>query len=353
MRSAGLCLLLMVSLLALALLMAEFIRPARTRLPLGEGCNGRPICERLYTEVAYATTHNSFASSADKFVFPNHRTSMWRSLRAGVRGLMLDLHLFEGSLHLCHGDCAQGKIPLSTMVERLSTFLEENPREIVTILWEIGGGWKKEWIHQFAHDLEGSSLSPFLFRGDVRNTSLGEMVRSGERLVQMKDVSYLPPCGANLTLLSGEGTACPDWWAYTWDLSVETDWNSYSPSDFSCAFNRGRPENPLFILNHMLMVDLVSPLTTEAINWNPYLYARAAECGRVKFPNFITVDFWSYSNVISAADCLNGFGECAVFPWWVLPLVALALLLPLGLFCIFRRGGKKDYGRVLTEPAVL
>ena len=329
-RLCCLCIFFFLSMLLVAFLSAEFIRPERVRLPLGKGCNGRPICDRPFREVAFATTHNSFASSADNFLYPNHRTSMWRSLEAGVRGLMVDLHFHEGSLHLCHGACEFGAIPLSNFLDRLADFMEANPREIVTLIWEIGSGWKREWVNQYVYEMERSRLNRTLFRGDIGNTTLGEMLERG-RLFQMKDVRYLP-CG-RVSLLEGEADLCPDWFPYTWDLSVETEWNVYSPSDFSCTFNRGRSENPLFILNHILMVDLITPLITETFNWNPFLYERAEECAEVKFPNFITVDFWSYSNVVSAADCMNGFGECEVFPWWILPMLILALLFPLGIFC--------------------
>src|SRR5262249_54048981 len=57
-------------------------------------CNGEvKLCARSLGEVAFATTHNSMASTASGFVPPNQRRSMQSQLEHGIRGFQIDAYL--------------------------------------------------------------------------------------------------------------------------------------------------------------------------------------------------------------------------------------------------------------------
>lgn len=58
----------------------------------------------LYSQKCIPTSHNSFVSSSNKFIFwPNQHLSIKDQLKIGVRGFMLDLYTSEGQIVLRHG----------------------------------------------------------------------------------------------------------------------------------------------------------------------------------------------------------------------------------------------------------
>ncbi len=85
MRRAGAGVLVLVALLATA----GGVGAATARR-----CNGAArLCARSLGTVAFATTHNSMASSADGFRPPNQRWSLATQLEHGIRGFQLDAYL--------------------------------------------------------------------------------------------------------------------------------------------------------------------------------------------------------------------------------------------------------------------
>ena len=102
-------------------------------------CNGHvELCERPYDEVAYATTHNAHASAAYRFAPPNQRSSLTQQLEDGVRGFMLDTYIDPrtNAPALCHGACVFGRLPLVDGLGELNAFLDANPGEVITIIFE-------------------------------------------------------------------------------------------------------------------------------------------------------------------------------------------------------------------------
>src|ERR1043166_4736350 len=72
-----------------------------------KACNGHvELCDKLYSNVAYATTHNSYASGES--VAANQNYDIPTQLKDGIRGFMLDA-LYPANntneVHLCHGSC--------------------------------------------------------------------------------------------------------------------------------------------------------------------------------------------------------------------------------------------------------
>ncbi len=103
--------------------------------------NGTP---RRYDQMTWLTQHNAFATSDDHWVHVMSTFKISKQLNGGVRALMLDIHDYDGKVMICHANCtgAAGSnyaLPRKTLADELAavkTFLDANPSEIVTIIFE-------------------------------------------------------------------------------------------------------------------------------------------------------------------------------------------------------------------------
>lgn len=259
-------------------------------------CNGDPdLCDRPYNEVAYATTHNAYASSADGFFLPvpNQAFDMPTQLADGVRALMLDTYDFFGGSFLCHGSCLLGSKPLVEGLTEVRQFLAANPNEVVTLILESYLSEAKT-----AQAFADAGLTPYLYAhpGGAWPT-LRTMIEDGTRLVVLTDDS-----GASLP-----------WHHYVWSLAWETHFDFPTLASFSCTENRGTPPDDLFVLNHFLTGPLGGlPDEAPLVNSYPELFVRAAECWGYEatnplrqMPNFVTVDHYHEGDVFEAVAALN------------------------------------------------
>lgn len=253
-------------------------------------CNGSDaLCQRRYDQVAYPTTHNAMANADDGFHSPNQTHNVTVQLRNGVRGLMLDTYYFDDELTLCHADCILfGHRPLVDTLREIRVFLEQRPREIVTIIFEA---------YISAADTETAFVDSGLL-DYVHVQPLGEpwptlaaMIDSGKRLVVFsdRDRGVLP------------------WYQFVWDYAFETPFSFERPQDFVCTPNRGDPSHSLFILNHFLTRPTGSINFARRVNFNPLFSDRALQCMAEdqRLPNFVTVDFYEVGNLFDVVDQLN------------------------------------------------
>jgi hypothetical protein len=247
------------------------------------------IASRRYSDLAYATTHNAMSNSDERWLFPNQHHGIARQLQDGVRGLMLDVHYEEGKPYLVHGKAALGKKPLADGLAEITTFLDANPTEIVTIIFEcyvkpddVRSEFEQAKLLRYAHAQKQGKPWP----------TVAEMRKQNKRLVVFTD---------------RDGGAFP-WYHDVWAFCCDTDWDNKKPEDFSSKVRRGKPSNELFILNHFLTNPLPSPRYAEQVNKNPFLIDRVrrfmAETGRK--PNFITVDFYDIGDVLEVVRTVNG-----------------------------------------------
>ncbi len=274
----------------------------------GLACNRDPsICDRPYDQVAYATSHNAFSATDDGFydqLTANHTASMREQLRDGIRGLMLDTHYYEGSTWLCHSYCQLGgtnlgRIDLAEGLGWIRDFLDQNPAEIVTIIFEAyvseadtAAAFAASGLDAYVHAQTPGEAWP----------TLREMIRNGRRLVVLTDDS-----GASLP-----------WHHYVWTHAFETDYD-FSLQDgleadlerlfgiSGCARNRGTEGADLFILNHFLTAVSGSPIFADLVNHEPEFTERALLCGDFhgRIPNFPTVDYHHIGDVLDVARALN------------------------------------------------
>ncbi len=271
-------------------------------------CNGdAALCDRPFDAVAYATTHNAFSALDDGFdpLVANHTEGMTEQLEAGVRGLMLDTHYFEGGIWLCHSFCKLGgqylgQIDLVAGLTTIRTFLDANPGAVVSIIFEsyiseadTAAAFAASGLADYAHAQTPGQPWP----------TLREMIRAGRRLVVLTD----------------DGGASLPWHHYVWSFAFETDYDFSlfdHPMEFlvdlllseaGCADNRGTPGADLFILNHFITATAGTPVAAALVNPEPELGDRAMLCGDFhgQIPNFITVDYWEIGDLLAATARVN------------------------------------------------
>lgn len=252
------------------------------------------LCIRTYDDVAYLTTHNAFNDAADGFLLPNQNNTITQQLNDGVRALMIDVYDKDGVATVYHGFSYLGNAPLTDKLDEIKAFLENNPQEIVTLILE---NYASPALIETA--LSQSGLLSHLFVKDTTTLqwpTLQEMITSGKRLVIFSEAD--------------DGTPAQPWYHYIWDYAVETGYSAHNTGEFSCDYNRGNPDNPLFIVNHFITdATLGTGIEAQAAvaNANPYLLNRLNECMNEhnKFPNFITVDFYERGDSKAAVDSIN------------------------------------------------
>ena len=256
-------------------------------------CNGHEeLCDRRYDQVAYPMTHNAMSNAEAGWVLPNQNFGITRQLEDGVRGLMLDTYEEEGELLLCHSTCLAGSQPLVDGLQEIEDFLDGNPEEVVSIIFE----------NYITHAQTASAFQETGLIARVYPHIIGEpwptlraLIDAGTRLVVFQE--KLP------------AEAEYPWLMNIWDHAWETPFSFASPEDLVCDPNRGDPNNPLFLMNHFLTGLGGSPELADMINHNPLFVDRARQCEEEgdALPNFVAVDFYDIGDLFEVVDVLNGF----------------------------------------------
>ena len=303
-------------------------------------CNGQAeLCDRALGDVAFATTHNSMASSADRFRPPNQRDGIEDQLRDGIRGFQIDVYEgfarggsvytdLQGSfgdrttdlprplvrvaeqihhrlgapppgtpstVYLCHTFCELGAIPFSTVAEQFRTFLDEQPREVLVVVIE-------DYVtpQRILEVLTAAGLADELLAvapGQPLPT-LGAMIDAGTRLF--------------VTLENGDGgPTLPNAFA---ELVEETPFTFTTTGSLrgaaSCRANRGPASAPVFQFNHW--VTPAGPRRSEAVN-HRRLQQRVDDCEEVRgrTATLVAVDFAETSDVHEVVHDLNRPGRDA------------------------------------------
>ena len=252
-------------------------------------CNGAAaLCDRRYDQVVYATAHNAMSNADDGWYVPNQQHPIGRALRDGIRALMIDTHYYRGEPYLCHQDCRFGRRPLADALCTVRSFLDDHPDEVVTLLIESHTS-----DADTAEVFSRSGLDAYVHPQPVGMPwpTLRAMIASGRRLVVFTET----------------GGGAPVWYLPLFAHSWETGFSFRSPSDLSCAGNRGAPGNPLFVLNHFMGDPVADRGLADEINHDPLLLDRARRCMRESghLPNFIAVDFYDLGDVFAVAATLN------------------------------------------------
>lgn len=263
-------------------------------LPPARACNGDPaLCERRFDEVVFPCTHNAFSAREYGFqkINANQQSGVARQLADGVRCMMLDVSDEDGTTVLCHGGCALGKVEHAAVLADIGTFLEQNPDEVLTIIYQDDLP-----VDRIVADLEAADVAKRTYAHAVGSPwpTLASMIDADTRLFVTAEVGGPPPA----------------WFHHVWDLTWDTPYTFHSVDEFSCELNRGSVDNDLFLVNHWVSTVIDTPSEADAATANAYdvLYGRATQCQREagQLPNFVAVDFYEKGDLFEVVRALNG-----------------------------------------------
>ena len=258
-----------------------------------ESCNGSPLlCDRRYDAVVFPATHNSVAATESGFaaINANQTRPILQQLNDGIRVLLLDVAYDGENTALCHGLCALGSRPHVEVLSELRGFLDDNPRDVVTIIYQDSVD-----AADIEADFAATELTGLTYvHGDRLWPTLAEMIDAGTRLVVTAEVGRPPP----------------NWLHHVWDLAWDTPYTFSSVEDFNCGVNRGSAEHGLLLVNHWISTEAGLPAASEAATANSavVLMARAAQCQATagRKPSFIAVDYYDRGDLFAVVDALNG-----------------------------------------------
>ena len=298
-------------------------------------CNGHvELCRRRYDEVAYAATHNSMNTSADRFSSPEQERSIADQLAGGIRAFLVDVYsgtpgtgmvctdptplkvaqvkrddsqaavdqLLQirasepcpapggptAAQYLCHDFCELGASKLDEQFANVATFLRDNPNDVVTLILED---------YAPAADIMKSFRAAGLDKQMVRHNpgegwpTLAQMKKRGTRLVVFSQ---------------HQGGAAPGLLDAFKEMN-ETPFTFHDAAEFSCAPSRGPAKARLFLLNHWID-DANTRGGAHDANQYAVLDARAQQCAteRGHMPNFVAVNFAEEGDLLRVVDNLNG-----------------------------------------------
>ena len=282
-------------------------RIARSTAPAAT-CNGAAeLCTRTYDQVTVPMTHNAMSNADDGWTPPNQTHGIERQLADGIRGMMLDLHYYDADanentaghidgksaadqVYLCHGPCALGHARLLDGLCTITKFLDANPGEIVSIIFEND-------VADADTDavVRASGLADYAYthpRGTPWPT-LRELIDSGKRVVLFEE--------------NQGGTPAYLHRAYA-DEMWDTPYSFMKREEFTCALGRGTKTNALFLVNHWLGRPFADVALAREVNVTTVLGDRVAQCttdaGRA--PTFVSVDFYDVGDLLGVVRKANG-----------------------------------------------
>ncbi|CAO1618771.1 unnamed protein product [Sympodiomycopsis kandeliae] len=310
--------LLALSLSGVQLSVSGAVTPAMTRR--ADTCNGHAeLCDRLYSNVTYIGTHNSYAiGNGLSNIAANQAESITTQLNAGVRMLQAQVHQNGDTLELCHTSCSllDGG-SLENWLSEIKKWLDSNPNEVLSLLLVNSGNAAPS---TFATVFDSTGMTSLMYSasssgsvsssgGIAKNNwpTLNSMISNGKRVV-----GYLASQGD----ISAVPYLLPEF-SSMWENAYDQTTNS----PFNCTIDRsGQGEdtsNQMYLANFFkanslgslgTVPDTSSIYTTNSeSNLLQSAYNCASQHGNVA-PTFILVDYYNYpkGDVFATAAQLNG-----------------------------------------------
>jgi len=271
-------------------------------------CNGdASLCSKTYNSVTYLTTHNSYGFQSNAAA--NQHYPIATQLSDGVRGLKLSAVQGNqsGVIELCHTSCTLLDAgTASNTLASIASWLEANPNEVVTIMWNNLGNFPIS-AFQSAYS-SGGSIMNYVYTqpvGSLTWPTLQSMISSGKRLVNFIDT------GADQTTLP--------WLMSEFDYVFETPYDNQNLTAFTCTIDRPTnptsPDSMMYVMNHFLygvvnfggtVIEVPQPDSANVTN-AASLQTQATQCTSTfgRQPNFIEVDFYDEGQCFQVVDSLN------------------------------------------------
>lgn len=136
-------------------------------------CNGlEEICDLGVDDILWAMSHNAMSSQETGFLLAyNHLYGMENSLKAGYRGLSLDVCNCGGEYQLCHGICVIGALDPTEVFTNIVNFLNENPTEIIMINLQLNSEVSDEVDLNYFASLMNDNVAGFSDRLYIHDPS--------------------------------------------------------------------------------------------------------------------------------------------------------------------------------------
>ncbi|KAK7448061.1 hypothetical protein VKT23_013817 [Stygiomarasmius scandens] len=233
-------------------------------------------------------------------------------LGLGVRLLQAQSHVKDGELHFCHTSCTLfdgGTV--EDYLKTVKTFLDENPNEVLTLLFTNPESQSVKDVWKPAFD--NSGITPLAFvppSVPVKQSewpTLGEMIDSGKRVVVFLD--------------AGADTSQVNFILPEFEMIWETPF-SVTDDTFPCSVDRvSGPlavEDHTYMINHSLNKNILpigdgvivsDPLDASTTNAVDSIMANVAGCtplGANRNPQFVLLDFVDVGEGLKAVNLLNG-----------------------------------------------
>lgn len=267
--------------------------------PSSTCCNGlSTICDLRADEILYATLHNGMSTLEDGFLFgPNHKFQLETALKAGYRGMNLDLCNCGGEIIFCHGICTLGPRDVIDVMNSVNTFLDNNPSEVVIFIYEVNNGVDRDVDLNLFYDklLQVDGLVDKMYVHDDP-TSPWPTLRELTDPSFNKRIIMFHYNGPNCN----EGsTVCPDGLHLYYNYASDNDWSNDNVASIedrtnSCQLKPNGIDRNVFVgLNNFVS----PPSQNSAQILNKYSAASdyVSTCSNMIGTdiNFLLVDYWS------------------------------------------------------------
>jgi len=285
-------------------------------------CNGSAaLCSRRFDEVTYPASHNAMAASDADFLGPDQDLDLIGQLDLGVRALLVDVHHWTTAvevdgflaglpagqraalepyvraptsartgLWLCHNVCQLGALDLTGQLQRIRSWLDANPTEVLTLIVQDEAP-ASEVMAAFTDAGLGRYLLTPPEEPDGDWPRLGEMVRDGRRLVVLAEQADEP------------GT----WYRRFFRYAADTPFRVTAPGAFTCDPDRGDVDAPMLLINHWVSRAAGSRYDASIVNQRGSLLAHAGLCetARGRRPTFVAVNFAGIGDLVDTVAELN------------------------------------------------
>ncbi len=305
-------------------------------------CNGfDALCDVPFDEVVIPASHNSMSIADGTWFLAEQPKDMVESLDDGIRGLLVDTWYGQptedgGAItapeslagataeltatygkdvvasiqrtidrvrrskpsgpsepYFCHTVCEIGAEPMAPVMDRLNTWMDAHPREVVVLfIQDTVTPADTDAVLQRA----GLADKAYVHPDGAQWPTLGEMIDSNKRLVVLMENK-------------GGGDQYP-YLHQGFDLVQDTEYTFKTAADFDCSLKRGNADNPLFAVNHWLasFTKLIS--SAEEVNVYDVLKPRIDQCeiDRGRKPSMIAVNWYDRGDLFRVVNELNGVG---------------------------------------------
>lgn len=305
-------------------------------------CNSRKsLCDLRVDQVTFPGVHHAMASAEyPGWLFAQQIGTITQQLNAGVRALNIDTHygvrstaripgqstpivltdrtaekishaddedpvaakraaqLAAGApkaaeaqrgIYMCHSNCETGAVEFSKGLEEIRRFLVSHPDDVLILT-----------LHDFTSPADNAAAIEAAGLADHAAT-----LQPGQPLPTLRE---LIDNGQNLLVFAERGDpGGPPWYHSMYDWFQETSFSYANKNQFNCQPNRGRPDAPLFLINHWITVSPPDPPQEALVNSRAVLDKRIQDCLRERglAPNILQVQFAERGDLMPEVQTLN------------------------------------------------